>query len=1578
MVRIDVDNVTGSTAVESGNQFVSISITDDDVSTPSIAVTPSAQQNTVSWSAIPGADNYTLYWKTSAGVSASDSSFVISSGSTTSYVHSGLNAGTTYYYKLMATDGVDSSALSAEANGQPTAFPGCSTSGTLTDNDTDLLVHYDFNNNLNDVKNAYGDGRYNLTNTGGTIKYAQSCAYGQAVYFDSTSGYLENTSFDDSSNSNLFTSGNFTIGLWFFADADMAEFSSMIASKQVSGVGNDGGNWSFQLDTDGSDKIRWRSSQGAEVNDPYITHTSTTSTYAKNQWYHATFVKQDNGTGQIYINGVLQATSTGTQHTPMERFRVGANRAAGKGWKGYIDEVKVYGRALTSTEVVDKCLAYSQCDNLTPNIPLNLTATAGVSQVTVAWDNVTGADNYTVYWTDTPSTAIDPANAATYDGTKTVSSLTTVITGLTNGTSYDFAVKATNSAGSSAVSDEANATPAASATVSLSKSGASLAENGGTVTLTATLSAAASANTSVTLSLSGNATINSDYTLSDNITINAGATTGTATLTGVNDSTDDDNETIVVDISAVSGGDGASENGTQQQTVNIIDDDVSTPSIAVTPSNEKNTISWSVIPGANRYVLYYSTSAGVSASDSPFYISGGSTTSYIHGGLTGGTTYYYRLKAVEGSNSSALSTEVSGQPTVGCSTTEQTDNDTDLLVHYDFNNNLNDVKNANGDGRYNLINTGGTIKYARGCGHGNAAYYDSTTGYAYNDNFTHNNIPTLTGNFTISLWINGDEDNKKFSAAYSSGSQSSSNHQIDVDDSDHLRMLFYNTGGADPGFNQNNITDANAITNGRWYYLTAVHTDANQWTLYRDAVVVGTQTAKATWDRLKIGINRNTDIRWKGYIDEFKIYGRSLTTEEVVDKCLAYAECDNVSPNIPTNLTATGGNLQVALSWDNMTGANNYTVYWSTDNSSFNTISPAVSGTTYTHTGRNPATIYHYKVAANNSAGTSDNSTVVSATTLSAPVVTLSGTASVNEGNSGTTNATVTASLSRTASADTTVTLTASGTATASADYTLSSSTITISAGNTTGTTTVGVLGDTTTEDNETVILDITGVSGGDSASESGVQNATVTIIDDDISLLGDFNIDNITQDFNRLSLGWDAPSNFDNSSDTYTFYWTTVAPSSRVPANRLVDASDNATPIILGTKSMYVHGTLDSTKTYYYRLGARDTSNGNILKLSTNEVSGSPLPVECTSTASSSTINDTDPDLLIYYPLNSDLLDKSAQGSRSSSDGWPFNISSNAGGSISFGEGCAYGNSAYFDGSGQLDGSRYNGSFGYNDNFSNSDIPDNWTISVWLNPDGDLEKFSSVISTGDDNDGPNLQIDVDDHYEPVGRIRAFNTISGDNKVHGPRLYIGNWYHAVLVHEADDDIFFYVNGRLRDSSTGWLKVCNSSSSPTCSPTRNQWDRIKIGLNRHGDNNWKGFIDEVKIFGRSLSATEIEALYQKTLPPIVEDLSLDNSTSGQIRLQWSAVPGSTSYTIYKVEQSLGGLTDVITFDQNNLNSSSTSLHTIPNVASGCVSGTCSHTDASLITNKWYYYRIAAVNGRGTGNVAPAAEVSARAN
>ena len=87
---------------------------------------------------------------------------------------------------------------------------------------------------------------------------------------------------------------------------------------------------------------------------------------------------------------------------------------------------------------------------------------------------------------------------------------------------------------------------------------------------------------------------------------------------------------------------------------------------------------------------------------------------------------------------------------------------------------------------------------------------------------------------------------------------------------------------------------------------------------------------------------------------------------------------------------------------------------------------------------------------------------------------------------------TVTATLSAAFSQNVTVTLTADGTAIGGGtDYTLASNTITINAGSTTGTTTVTSVQDLLNEVNETVILDIAGVTNG---TENGVQQETITI----------------------------------------------------------------------------------------------------------------------------------------------------------------------------------------------------------------------------------------------------------------------------------------------------------------------------------------------------------------------------------------------------------------------------------------------------------------------------------------------------
>ena len=88
----------------------------------------------------------------------------------------------------------------------------------------------------------------------------------------------------------------------------------------------------------------------------------------------------------------------------------------------------------------------------------------------------------------------------------------------------------------------------------------------------ATLSNTYGANTTVNLSFSGTATGSGvDYTLSGNsIVVTAGSLENSITLTNVPDILHEENETVIVDIVSTVNG---TENGTQQETYTIIDDD---------------------------------------------------------------------------------------------------------------------------------------------------------------------------------------------------------------------------------------------------------------------------------------------------------------------------------------------------------------------------------------------------------------------------------------------------------------------------------------------------------------------------------------------------------------------------------------------------------------------------------------------------------------------------------------------------------------------------------------------------------------------------------------------------------------------------------------------------------------------------------------------------------------------------------------------------------------------------------------------------------------------------------------------
>ncbi|QDV68703.1 Calx-beta domain protein [Rosistilla carotiformis] len=128
--------------------------------------------------------------------------------------------------------------------------------------------------------------------------------------------------------------------------------------------------------------------------------------------------------------------------------------------------------------------------------------------------------------------------------------------------------------------------PTANVTMTVSQTAITENTTSNTSVVTLSLSQALATPVTVTLGLGGAATLNADYTISTAVvTIPAGATTATATITSQNDVIDEgDAEQIALTIESVVG---AVENGQQQATIMVIDDDtIPLPSlvIASTPS----------------------------------------------------------------------------------------------------------------------------------------------------------------------------------------------------------------------------------------------------------------------------------------------------------------------------------------------------------------------------------------------------------------------------------------------------------------------------------------------------------------------------------------------------------------------------------------------------------------------------------------------------------------------------------------------------------------------------------------------------------------------------------------------------------------------------------------------------------------------------------------------------------------------------------------------------------------------------------------------------------------------------------
>ncbi len=190
-------------------------------------------------------------------------------------------------------------------------------------------------------------------------------------------------------------------------------------------------------------------------------------------------------------------------------------------------------------------------------------------------------------------------------------------------------------------------------TVTLSISAANIAEDGSSSTITATLSGAYGADVTVNLSKSGTATETDDYTLGNSITITAGNTSNNIALTSVADFLVEGDETVIIDVSTV---DNATENGTQQVTCTITDDDIAP---IVTTSDVSDVNNTSATCGGEvssqgsqnvtaRGVVWSSTTSPTLTTNEDGHTSDNSGLGMFVSSITGltpNTTYYVRAYA---------------------------------------------------------------------------------------------------------------------------------------------------------------------------------------------------------------------------------------------------------------------------------------------------------------------------------------------------------------------------------------------------------------------------------------------------------------------------------------------------------------------------------------------------------------------------------------------------------------------------------------------------------------------------------------------------------------------------------------------------------------------------------------------------------------------------------------------------------------------------------------------------------------------------------------------------------------------
>ena len=269
--------------------------------------------------------------------------------------------------------------------------------------------------------------------------------------------------------------------------------------------------------------------------------------------------------------------------------------------------------------------------NPPPPAPTGVTAGASSGQVTINWDNATGATSYNLYYSQTPGVTKD--NGTPLPGVTSPC----VVSPLTNGTTYYFVVTAVNANGESVVSSEVSAVPTGAPTAVTAAPGSGQATINWSAVTGATSYNIYHSTTSPVSKATG--TKVDDVTSPSVITPLTNGTKYYFVVTAVNSS-------------------GESENSTEVSATPVPDPPPPVPTgVTAAPGYGQATVSWSAVTGATSYNIYYSTTSPVSKATGTKVA--GVTSPGIVTGLTIGTRHFFVVTSENADAESGISSEVS-------------------------------------------------------------------------------------------------------------------------------------------------------------------------------------------------------------------------------------------------------------------------------------------------------------------------------------------------------------------------------------------------------------------------------------------------------------------------------------------------------------------------------------------------------------------------------------------------------------------------------------------------------------------------------------------------------------------------------------------------------------------------------------------------------------------------------------------------------------------------------------------------------------------------------------------------------